>query len=140
MVYNYLGCRGERNKVPKASADSIRSFLMEFKKIASQKGIYVVDRDKNTAALAELGLTESNRINEILSLSVADYCGGPEKDQDRVGEVWIFGKQIDEREVYMKLKVATIKGSKSAEKKIAKCISFHAAEHPLRFPHRGNAK
>ena len=124
----------------KASADRVRSFLKEFKMIASAQGMYVIERVKNTAALAELGLTAGNRVDEILSLSVADYCGGPEKDLNGEGEVWMFGRQIADKEVYIKLKIVAIKGPKNGEQKIAKCISFHSAEFPLRFPHQGCVK
>lgn len=124
----------------KVSADRIRSFLKEFKMIASGSGIHVVNRTVNINALAEMGLTSKNREDEILSLSVADYCGGPERDRDKPGEVWMFGKQVGEKEVYIKLKIAEVTSVPGAEGKIAKCISFHAAEHTLRFLQRGKTK
>lgn len=82
-------------------------------------------------ALAELGLTKQDRKNEILSLSVTDYCSGPEPDMDKPGHVWMFGKQINGRNVYIKLKIAHAGGIK-----IAKCLSFHAAKFPLCFPYK----
>lgn len=124
----------------KADADKIGKFLKEFKEIASKRGIYVVPREVNKDALAELGLTSRNRVDEILSLSVADYCAGPEKDHDKPGEVWMFGKQIGDHEVYIKLKIAVIKDSRMRENKIAKCISFHKAEYSLKFPYRERSK
>jgi len=86
-------------------------------------------------ALADLGLTKNNLKEKILALSVEDYCGGPEPDRDRAGDVWIFGKQIFGREIYIKLKIAWV-----GKEKIAKCLSFHPASYPLCFPYRGEEK
>ena len=76
-----------------------------------------------------LGLTRKTVELEILSLSVVDYSSGPKADRDRAGEVWIFGKAINEHEIYIKLKIVEIE-----ETKIAKCISFHEAEFSLTYP------
>ncbi len=110
----------------------VSKFLKEFKEIATKdRGIDVIGRRKNIQSLANLGLTKRNRKDEILSLSVKDYCDGPKPDRDRPGELWEFGKTIDAKEVYIKLKIAQV-----GNKKIAKCLSFHVAEFPLRFPFR----
>ena len=109
----------------------IREFLMEFKEIVVHRGLDVIPRRENIDALAELGLTRKNRVDEILALSVDDYCSGPEPDNDRPGDLWIFGKQVGSVSIYIKLKIAQI-----GEEKIAKCLSFHAAKFPLCFPCR----
>ena len=64
-----------------------------------------------------------------MNLTVDDYCEGPEPDKDRPGEVWLFGKRISGKEVYIKLKIAQV-----GKEPIAKCLSFHPAKHPLCFP------
>jgi len=113
-----------------AKKEAIRRFLREFKHIVtSGRGIDIVDRVKNTQALARLGLTKKNCREEILSLSLEDYCGGPKRDKDRPGEVWEFGKLVEGKEVYIKLKIARV-----GRVKLAKCISFHEAEWGLWFP------
>lgn len=106
------------------------AFLRDFKNIATKgRGIDFVPRKKNIESLAKLGLNKKAAKSEILNLSVSDYCDGPKPDTDRSGEVWEFGKEILGKEVYIKLKVAQVKGDK-----IAKCLSFHIAEFPLCFP------
>lgn len=111
---------------------AVSAFLTEFKLIVTEgSGLYVVNRTENRDSLVTLGITEAIRRREILSLSVADYCAGPEEDRDRPGEVWIFGKTINDAHVYIKLKIAGTAGVR-----FAKCISFHVAEYPLRFPLR----
>jgi len=104
---------------------------MELKKIVVNRGLDVIPRRENIDALAELGLTRINRVDEILTLSAEDYCSGPEPDNDRPGDLWIFGKQIGDQTVYIKLKIAQV-----GEEKIAKCLSFHTAKFPLCFPCR----
>jgi hypothetical protein len=111
--------------------EQIREFLLEFKDIAVNRRIDIVNRLENMNSMAELGLTKRNCIDEILTLSVEDYCTGPDADKDRPGEVWIFGKRIGSADVYIKLKIAVVENIK-----IAKCISFHEARFPLTYPCR----
>jgi len=117
----------------KASREAIGKFLEEFKEIAVDRGIYVLSRRKNLQSLAYLGLTKANCKEEILGLSVADYCAGPKPDRDEPGEIWEFGKVIRGIGVYVKLKVAQVD-----EDKIAKCLSFHIAERPISCPYQDN--
>ena len=104
-------------------------FLKEFKQLVQEGGLYVVNRLDQQKSLAELGLTKEACKIEILGLSVTDYCKGPQPDKDRPGDIWVFGKNIAGREVYIKLKIAQI-----VSHRIAKCISFHTAEQPLDYP------
>ena len=114
----------------------LASFLKEFKKIATKgRGIDFISRSKNIDSLLKLSLTKKNAREEILSLSVADYCGGPEPDKNKPGEIWEFGKLVEGKEVYIKLKIAQV-----GQEKIAKCLSFHVAEYPLCFPLKGTKK
>lgn len=112
----------------------ISKFLKEFKNIAVKgRGLDIVSRKENIKALADLGLTKKNCKHEIISLSVSDYCEGPKPDKDKPGYIWVFGKEIDGKEVYIKLKIARV-----GKEKIAKCISFHTANYPLSFPYQMN--
>jgi len=55
---------------------------------------------------------------------------GPEKDRDRKrGNIWEFGAEIDNEEVYIKL-------SDDFSRNIAKCISFHKAEFKISYPYK----
>ena len=91
----------------------------------------MVPRAETRSTLVQLGLTKANLEEILLRLSVMDYCQGPEPDRDRPGNLWIFGREIEGHEVYIKLKVTQAGGGQ-----IAKCISFHIARHPLEYPHR----
>jgi hypothetical protein len=114
----------------------IRDFLLQFKKImVTGRGLDIVNRRENLEALARLGLTKKNLRDEILTLSVENYCEGPEPDRDRPGAIWVFGKQIGSEEIYIKLKIAQV-----CKEKIAKCLSFHTANFPLCYPFRAEER
>ncbi len=53
----------------------IRDFLLEFKKImVAGRGLDIVNRCENIDAMANLGFTKKNFKEEIMTLSVRDYC------------------------------------------------------------------
>ncbi len=114
----------------------IRDFLLEFKKVmVTGRGLDIVNRHENIEALAKLELTKKNLREEIMTLSVENYCEGPEPDRDRPGDIWVFGKQVGTEEIYIKLKIAQV-----GKEKIAKCLSFHAANFPLCYPFRAEER
>jgi len=69
--------------------------------------------------------------NEILSLSVNDFCEGPLKDKSVPGNLWVFGKVIRGEEIYIKLKL-------SGGGQFVTILSFHIAEAPLNYPFKTN--
>jgi hypothetical protein len=114
------------------STQDVRDFLLTFKRAGTAgSGIDMIPRAETRSTLTLLGLTKANLEEILLGLSVTDYCQGPEPDRDRPGNLWIFGREIEGHEVYIKLKVA-----RAGDRQIAKCISFHIARHPLEYPHR----
>jgi hypothetical protein len=122
--------------LPEEKETNAREFLKEFKKIMVRgRGLDIIPRRETMKALADLGLTKNNLKEEIMALSVEDYCEGPAPDRDRAGDIWIFGKQIFGKEIYIKLKIAQV-----GEEKIAKCLSFHPSSYPLCFPCRAKKR
>lgn len=123
----------------KETEKELIKILNEFKAIAKKGGVYFVPRDDFKRTLTSLGITQAICTDELLSLSVEEYCQGPEDDRDRPGQIWVFGKRFEGIELYIKLKII-----KSGKGTVAKCLSFHLAEYPLCFPFRpekeGNKK
>lgn len=110
----------------------VRRFLLDFKEaVSAGRGIDLVPRENTLLTLQFLGLTKQNLEDIVLSLSVVDYCSGPELDHDRGGEIWVFGADIGGYEIYIKLKLAEVSSTK-----IPKCLSFHISKHPLQYPYR----
>ena len=108
----------------------INYFLKDFKELVYQGQYSVKGHLKNIEALSQLGLTSRQRDECILSLSLSDYCQGPVTDTMHAGHYWVFGKFINNIEIYIKLKVITYNNGNET----AVCISFHPSESPLSYP------
>ena len=108
--------------------ENVQGFLDQFQAKLKIFGIiYRDDRGKNQKALEELEIVPSYRKIIIESLIVEDYVEGPIIDElNKLGEMWVFGKDIKGREVYIKIML----GGNNCQ---TICISFHIAEHPLSY-------
>jgi hypothetical protein len=107
----------------------VKNFLKEIKELILAEGLRVKDRVINKESLLKLGLTQKQREDEVLSLSISNYSSGPHKDIYKPGDYWVFGKLIDGIEVYIKLKIAGPPGHEHAL-----CLSFHKSDNPLTYP------
>lgn len=107
----------------------MQRFLNSFHEKMKVFGIvYRDDRGKNQRALEELEIIPSYRKIVIESLKVEDYVQGPVVDElNKLGEMWVFGKDVKNREVYIKIMLGGVNRQTI-------CISFHIAEHPLMYP------
>lgn len=107
----------------------IASFLKEFKeKMKIWEVLFRDDRGKNTQALVDLELRPIDRKSTLEGLMVNDYSEGPLKEKLYGGfDMWVFGKMIKSKEVYIKISMG-INGSSVI------CISFHIAEHKMNYP------
>ena len=111
------------------SIDEVKAFLEQFNIKAQVFGIiFRDDRQKNRKALLELDITQMQRELIVKSLLPQDYVEGPVIDVlNKEGEMWVFGKDVKGREVYIKITLGYENGQTI-------CISFHIAEHPLEYP------
>lgn len=111
-----------------ATKEEVERFLNRMtEKIKVFGIIYRDDRGKNHQTLADLEITPKFRDSVVLNLNVDDYSEGPVIDTlNKYGEMWIFGKDIKEKEVYIKITLDA--GTR------ALCISFHIAEHKMNYP------
>ena len=109
--------------------DEVKSFLDQFNIKAQVFGIlFRDDRPKNRETLLELGITQFQRELIVKSLIPQDYVEGPVIDElNRRKEMWVFGKDVKDREIYIKITLGYENGQTI-------CISFHFAEHPLEYP------
>lgn len=113
-----------------AQQEDVAKFLIEYKALVSTgRDFQFYERPERNSALLSLGMTFSNLKAELRGLSVLDYSSGPEQDRDQLGMIWVFGKEINSREFYIKLKICDTNPGR-----LAICISFHEAEEPIRYP------
>lgn len=110
----------------------VLNFLKDFKELMRQGHYIVKDHHKNIRALIDLGINARLRDEIILSVGIGDYSSGPNPDDYHPGYYWVFGKNVDTNEIYIKLKIVTLNNGNDR----AICLSFHPAEHPLKYPFR----
>lgn len=118
----------ERTEVFKKLCD----FLSEVKRTISKGRFQLVNRHVNIKAITEYGLTEEDVKSEIKHLTVADYYRGPAPDHKFPNQlVWEFGIMISGQIWYVKL---TMTDSENGP--VVRCLSFHPADRPMKFPFR----
>lgn len=111
------------------SKNDVEKFLKELQVRIKIFGILFLDRrGKNQQALLDLEITPNKRKDIIKSIEVRDYSQGPiEEEMRSFKPMWVFGKTVKSKEVYIKISLG-----KSSSKAV--CISFHIAEHSLKYP------
>lgn len=109
--------------------EDVKTFLNQFNIKAQVFGIRFLDeRQKNEETLRILNISPLQREVIVKNLHVQDYIEGPVIDVlNDQGEMWVFGKDIREREIYIKISLGYENGQTI-------CISFHVAEYPLIYP------
>lgn len=111
--------------------EEVADFLKGFKDTAvGYGGIFFVRLNEYDLTRQKLEINKLGVEHEIYNLTTNHYSSGPDPDYGEPGEVWVFGKEIRGREVYIKLKV-----SAADIGKIAKCLSFHIADRPIKYPY-----
>jgi len=106
-------------------------FLTKCKIAVQFRLLFNYKKIENKQTLLDLGYLEDDVIAEIMELDVTNYIKGPEEDEDGYGgDFWFFGKVIQNREIYIKLKIKNF--DESGEKQLScLCFSFHFAKYKL---------
>lgn len=111
--------------------DEVEKFLSTlFGKLTISEIRFLDNRNKNIETLAALDIPGTKRKDIIKTLTVEDYSEGPIKDViNLLGDMWVFGKDIKNQEVYIKI-------SLGQPNKDVICISFHFSEYPMSYPYK----
>ena len=112
-----------------ATKEQVEAFLKRLKeKIKVFDIVFRDDRGKNLQTLATLEINTTVRKQVIMNIEPEDYVEGPIVDTlNKVGEMWVFGKDVKGHEVYIKITLGLPNSSTI-------CISFHIAEHKMNYP------
>ena len=112
-----------------ATKEQVEAFLKRLKeKIKVFDIVFRDDRGKNLQTLATLEINTIVRKQVIMNIEPEDYVEGPIVDTlNKVGEMWVFGKNVKGQEVYIKITLGLPNSSTI-------CISFHIAEHKMNYP------
>jgi len=105
------------------------SFIKDFKeKLRFWDVLFRDDRGKNAQALLDLELRPVERKAILETLETKDYCKGPLEEKLYGGtDMWVFGKTVKKKEVYIKITMGAMGSS-------VICISFYMAEHKMLYP------
>jgi len=105
------------------------SFLKDFKeKLKFWDVLFRDDRGKNAQALVDLELRPIERKAILEALETEDYSEGPLEEMLYGGaDMWVFGKTIKKKEVYIKITMGAMGSS-------VICISFHLSKHKMQYP------
>ncbi len=111
------------------SEKRVAAFLKDFKeKMKIWDVLFRDDRGKNMQALLDLEIRPIDRKRILEKLKVSDYSEGPITDKlNRGTEMWVFGRMVKNREVYIKISMGIQGGS-------VICISFHIAQYSMNYP------
>ncbi|PMD83730.1 toxin [Siphonobacter sp. BAB-5405] len=108
--------------------DAIELFLKEFKIKMSIWGILISGRKKNKDSISLLEIYPPEIIQVVKDLNVEDYSEGPLEELLNMGSpMWVFGKTMKGKEIYIKLTMGESNNQ-------VLCISFHIAEHSMKYP------
>jgi len=120
---------GVHDRFPKATKDQVRLALLQIKILLANKKYTFIPRRENLNTLTKFGLVPENIIDIINDLTYENYCNGPTDDRDRGDKkcMWEFGTQLDECDIYIKLKL-------TIDEIIN--ISFHKAKETLEYHYK----
>lgn len=108
--------------------EDLKLFLREFKqKMAVFDVVILRSRSKNLQTILDLELTNITVRKYLSDLTFKDYYKGPTKDNYGDSDLWEFGKEIKNKEVYIKITIGNLNKS-------VICISFHFPEHTIKYP------
>ena len=120
----------------------VKKFLDELKAIIndvsfdSDDDLIIIKSSKDEVqystryTLFDLDYDTVDVVDRLKELTVSDYSETLiDKDDDKPPLLFVFGKDINNRQVYIKLKI------KGANNRRILCLSFHYAKHKMKFPY-----
>ncbi len=113
-------------------------FLQQVEIAIDCKQCQFVPRGRTDQDLARLNITRAQAFEVIKGLSPDHYVKGPEPDDhDASKEIWVFGCEVNDTEVYIKLRLITVGGRGMPR---AAVYSFHEADFEMKYPLRGSGR
>lgn len=120
----------------------VKKFLDELKAIIndvsfdSNDDLIIIKSSKDEVqystryTLFDLDYDTVDVVDRLKELTVSDYSETLiDKDDDKPPLLFVFGKDINNRQVYIKLKI------KGENNRRILCLSFHYAKHKMKFPY-----
>ncbi len=109
-----------------ATKEEVSHFLKQLKSVKAAGQLSFISRPVNTQTLLDLEITPKQRETYIDKLEVQDYSEGPlDNDQYGTNPMWVFGKTIKDKEIYIKITITELS---------VICISFHTSQYSMNYP------
>ena len=130
-------------KIPiRSEKEAVKAFLEELKEVLGSEdfdiddNLYIIKSSKNEIeystdyTMVDLDYDSYDVVERLKELTLSDYSETLfDKDNDEPPLLFVFGKDINSKLVYIKLKI------KGKNKKRILCLSFHYAKHDMVFPY-----
>lgn len=109
-----------------ATKDDVSQFLRQLKSVKNIGQLIFTDRPVNKQTVLDLEISMKQREIYIDKLVLEDYSEGPlDNDQYGSSPMWVFGKTIKNKEIYIKITISELN---------VICISFHTSQYPMNYP------
>ncbi len=108
--------------------NEVEKYLNDFLLKLNVFNVVFVSRDKNLKTLVELEIQPMQRVDYLKKLTVMDFSDGPLKELNIPGnpDLYVFGIEVKNKEIYVKI-------SMGLPNKNVICVSFHIAEHKIKY-------
>lgn len=131
-------------KIPiRSEKKAVRFFLEELKEVLEAEefdiddNLLIIKSSKDEIeystnyTMMDLDYDSSDIVERLKELTVSEYSETLiDKDDDKPPLLFVFGKDINSKLIYIKLKI------KGETKKKVLCLSFHYAKHDMEFPYK----
>ena len=131
-------------KIPiRSEKRAVKAFLDELKEVLGSEdfnidnNLLIIKASKDEIeystnyTMIDLDYDPSDVVERIKKLTIAEYSETlMDKDDDKPPFLFVFGKDINSKLIYIKLKI------KGKITKRVLCLSFHYAKHNMEFPYK----
>ena len=131
-------------KIPiRSEKKAVKAFLEELKEVLGAEdfnidnNLLIIKSSKDEIeystnyTMMDLDYDSSDIVERLKELTVSEYSETLiDKDDDKPPLLFVFGKDINSKLIYIKLKI------KGETTKRVLCLSFHYAKHDMEFPHK----
>lgn len=102
--------------------------IFESEQPEKMDNLYLIITTKTQDTLLDLNFDVRDVIKELTSLELCNYSETLlDKDNNNPPKLYVFGKEIKGKEVYIKFKI------REMESKKVICVSFHYSEHKMKY-------
>ena len=131
-------------KIPiRSEKKAVNAFLEELKEVLGAEdfnidnNLLIIKSSKDEIeystnyTMMDLDYDSSDIVERLKELTVSEYSETLiDKEDDKPPLLFVFGKDINSKLIYIKLKI------KGETKKKVLCLSFHYAKHNMEFPYK----